>query len=80
MTRPAYDPHRQADGVNRADLKLRSFGRRVGGATMCPTCDGDGFTLRRTGGSNLEPVIEPFRCYDCGGEGLDPRNLPVSPE
>ena len=57
-----YDPHRQADGVNRADRGLRTFGRRVGDAIMCVACDGAGYVPGR---------FEPVKCSDCGGEGLD---------
>lgn len=67
-----YDPHRTADGVSRADLRLRSFGRRDGDAVMCPRCDGDGLILRQAGWSGLAPIIQPFKCETCGGEGLDP--------
>lgn len=70
MTAP-YEPHRQAEGVNRADAGLRRFGRREGDAIMCPRCDGDGIVLRKTGWLGLEPLIEPEKCPECGGEGLD---------
>ena len=56
-----------AGPAKRADAKLRSFGRREGDATMCPRCDGDGVILCRG-----RFTIEPMKCPDCGGEGLDP--------
>lgn len=50
----------------RADAGLRRFGRQVGDAVMCPTCDGDGVVLSRA-------RREPIKCPECKGEGLDPK-------
>lgn len=69
---PHRDVKRTADGVSRADRRLRVFGRRVGDAIMCPTCDGDGLVLahrREVGGRS---VLQPVKCGACNGEGLDP--------
>jgi len=70
--------HVGADGVNRADARLRSFGPRVGDAVMCPRCDGGGWIAERAraqierayGGGAM--VLQPVKCPVCKGEGLDP--------
>lgn len=73
--------HLAADGVKRADRGLRVFGRRVGHAVMCPTCDGDGVVVgvrycRPPGPNHYSAaehrVTQPVTCETCGGEGLDP--------
>lgn len=73
-----HDPHRQADGVNRADAKLRSFTPDVDGPVWCPSCDGSGYVLdrpwvRESYGPGYKDVVQPVTCKTCGGEGLDPR-------
>lgn len=78
-----FEPHRDvkrtADGVNRADARLRPFGRREGDAVMCPRCDGAGVILGRemhwSKGRALEAghlIPAPVKCTVCGGDGLDP--------
>lgn len=59
--------HVSADGVNRADARLRVFGRKVGHAVMCPACDGDGVVIHQAASLRM-----PKRCEVCNGEGLDP--------
>lgn len=70
---PHRDVKRTADGVNRADLRLRSFGRREGEAVMCPRCDGDGLILANRSYHGDRMTLQPVKCPTCGGEGLDPR-------
>lgn len=54
---------------DRADARLRTFGRREGDAVFCRVCDGDGLVLY----AGDRPRAEPFRkCTHCGGEGLEP--------
>lgn len=78
--------HVLADGVNRADARLRSFGTRIGDAVMCPRCDGGGWVVGRglCSTAPLNPyaakelVTQPVKCGYCNGEGLDPNALPGS--
>jgi len=70
--------HVGADGVNRADARLRSFGPREGDAVMCPRCGGGGWIAERApaysarvyGGKTM--MLQPVKCPVCKGEGLDP--------
>jgi hypothetical protein len=81
MTRTPYDPHRQAEGVNRADRGLRTFAKIViGDAVMCPQCDGGGYVVRPAVSvtARVARPAEPVTCPTCNGEGLDPHNLPRS--
>lgn len=70
--------HVGADGVNRADARLRSFGPRVGDAVMCPRCEGGGWIAERAMAASTqaygrrEMLLQPVKCPVCKGEGLDP--------
>jgi DnaJ-class molecular chaperone len=63
----AREFHLAANGVGRADRKLRKFPRRGGDAVMCRLCDGDGVILLTR--ANIDPIR---KCTRCGGEGLEP--------
>lgn len=71
------DIHKAADGVNRADERLRDLGPRVGDAVMCPKCEGGGYVMGRALGyrpnhARKELIVQPVTCPACKGEGLDP--------
>lgn len=52
---------------------LRTAPRRIGDAVICGTCDGDGLVIVAAGWWGLDTkLLEPMKCPDCGGEGLDP--------
>lgn len=61
---------RTADGVNRADNRLRSFAqpRCEGDAVFCTRCDGAGY-VERPSKKFLDPIQ---KCGRCGCEGLEP--------
>lgn len=65
----------------RADAGLRSFGPRIGGAVMCPRCEGGGYVLGRCLDRSSQPyaakelINQPVKCPVCNGEGLDPNAI-----
>lgn len=64
--------YRIADGVKRADAKLRSFAppRREGDAVFCAECDGAGYVERSLYSMATDRIR---KCGRCGGEGLEPK-------